>query len=100
MNERTYIPRSPGKVYLLLALSCMGECELEVDEDIVLMLGDFTERRCPKWEKEEGCVCGKGESIKSHNILWQSYSIHEWYYMYTCVARHMDGPKPCAHDKN
>ena len=38
----THIPRSPGKEYLLLALSCMGECELEVDDDIVLILGDLT----------------------------------------------------------
>ena len=37
-----YIPSSPGKVYLLLALSCMGEWELDVDDDIVLILGDFT----------------------------------------------------------
>ena len=37
-----FVPRSPGKEYLLLALSCMGEWELEVDDDIVLMLGDLT----------------------------------------------------------
>lgn len=37
-----HIPRSPGKEYLLLALSCMGEWELDVDDDIVLLLGDLT----------------------------------------------------------
>ena len=43
------IPRSPGKEYLLLALSCMGEWELDVDDDIVLLLGDLTARK-----EEEG----------------------------------------------
>lgn len=37
-----HIPRSPGKEYLLLALSCIGEWELDVDDDIVLLLGDLT----------------------------------------------------------
>ena len=37
-----HIPRSPGKEYLLFALSCMGEWELDADDDIVLILGDLT----------------------------------------------------------
>ena len=58
-----HIPRSPGKEYLLLALSCMGEWELEVEDDIVLLLGDLTV--CMYVHvRREGTSCDTGNRIQ------------------------------------